>query len=120
MTIKEIGCCGAYCRTCITWQKEKYPNEKTCLGCKLGYEQGRRDASKAKCKIKMCCFVKRKLETCVDCPNYSCEILEAFWNKNGWKYKQCKKQLEFIKQNGYEKFLRISDKWKGPRGKLEM
>jgi hypothetical protein len=120
MTIEEIGCCGAYCKTCIAWQKKKYPNEKTCLGCKLGYEQGKRDASKAKCKIKVCCFVKRKLETCVDCPNYPCEILEAFWNKKGWKYKQYKKQLEFIKQSGYEKFLGVSDNWKGPSGKLEM
>jgi hypothetical protein len=48
---------------------------------------------------------KRKLETCADYPNYSCEILEAFWNKNGWKYKQYRKQLEFIRQNGYDEFI---------------
>jgi hypothetical protein len=119
MTMEEIGCCGAYCKTCIAWQKEKYPNERTCIGCKLGYGQGKRDASKARCKIKVCCFVKRKIETCVDCPSYPCEILEAFWNKKGWKYKQYRKQLEFIKQHGYDEFLKRADKWKGPHGKLE-
>jgi hypothetical protein len=119
MTIKEIGCCGAYCKTCITWQKQKYPNERTCRGCKLGYELGKRDSRKAKCKIKVCCFVERKLETCADCPDYPCEVLEVFWDKKGWKYKQYKKQLEFIKHDGYQEFLRIANTWKGPRGKLE-
>ena len=27
---EEIGCCGAYCKTCREF-------EKTCKGCKLGY-----------------------------------------------------------------------------------
>ncbi len=118
MTTREIGCCGAYCKTCINWQKEKYPNERTCRGCKLGYEVVGRDASKAKCKMKVCCFIERKLETCADCSGYPCDILEAFWNKNGWKYKQYKKQLEFIRQNGYEKYLNNADKWKRAHGKL--
>jgi len=119
MTVEEIGCCGAYCRTCIEWQKEKYPNERTCRGCKLGYQSGERDISKAKCKIKVCCFKEKGLETCADCSDYPCEILVEFWSKKGWKYKQYKKQLEFIRQNGYEEFLKIADTWKGPRGKLE-
>ena len=62
MTIREIGCCGAYCRTCMEQQKQKYPNERTCLGCKLGYESGKRDLSKAKCEIKVCCFREKQLE----------------------------------------------------------
>ena len=120
MTIREIGCCGAYCKTCMKQQKEKYPNERTCLGCKLWYESGGRDLSKAKCEIKVCCFRERKLETCADCPDYPCKILEEFWSKKGWKYQQQKKQLEFIRQNGYEEFLKRADEWKGPRGKLEL
>jgi len=120
MTTNEIGCCGAYCKTCIEeWQKKKYPDERTCLGCKLGYESGERDLSKAKCKIKVCCFRERGLETCADCLDYPCEILDAFWSKKGWKYQQCKKQLEFIRQNGYEEFLAQAENWKGPRGKLK-
>ena len=120
MTIREIGCCGAYCRTCIGWQKEKYPSERTCRGCKLEYESEKRALSKAKCKMKVCCFVERNFETCADCPDYPCTILEAFWNKKGWKYKQYKKQLEFIKQNGYEKYLLNADKWKRAHGKLTL
>jgi hypothetical protein len=68
--------------------------------------------------MKVCCFVERRLETCADYPTYPCEVLQGFWNKNGWKYKQYKKQLEFIRQNGYDKFLNEADKWKGPHGKF--
>lgn len=118
LTVKEIGCCGAYCKTCLDWQKRKYPDERICRGCKLGYESGERDISKAKCRIKVCCF-KRGLETCADCSTYPCEILQEFWSKKGWKYQQYKKQLEFIRNNGYEEFLKRADKWSGPRGKLE-
>jgi hypothetical protein len=101
-------------------QKAKYPDERTCRGCKLGYESGRRDLSKAKCEIKVCCFRERNLETCADCQDYPCEILRGFWSKNGSKYKQYEKQLEFIRQNGYEEFLKRADGWKGPRGKLKI
>ena len=38
MSILEIGCCGAYCKPCIQHQQEKYPDEKSCKGCKFGYE----------------------------------------------------------------------------------
>ena len=100
------------------WQKTKYPKQRTCLGCKLGYESGGRDLSRAKCEIKVCCFREKKLETCADCPENPCEILKKFWSKNGVKYQQYKRQLEFIKQNGYREFLEHADKWKGPRGKL--
>ena len=114
MTVKEVGCCGAYCKTCMEWQKEKYPDQRICRGCKLGYDTGERKADRAKCKIKSCCFMQKKLETCADCQDFPCEILDAFWNKKGWKYKKYKKQIEFIRFNGYSKFLENADKWKGP------
>ena len=101
-------------------QRESYPTEKTCRGCKLGYESGERDLSKAKCEIKICCFREKHLETCADCPDFPCEIVGTFWSKKGWKYQQYRKQLEFIRKNGYEKFLKRADQWKGPRGKLEI
>jgi hypothetical protein len=104
VAIKEIGCCGAYCKTCMEQQKAKYPNERTCLGCKLGYESGERDLSKAKCKIKVCCFRERTLETCVDCPDYPCEILGEFWNKKGWKYNQYKSSLNSSGKTGTTNF----------------
>jgi hypothetical protein len=117
MTIKEIGCCGAYCRTCIAWQRASYPNERTCLGCKLGYGPGGRDLGKAKCKIKVCCL-GRGLETCADCPDFPCNILKEFWGKKGWKYGQYRKQLEFIREKGCEEFLKRADMWKRAHGRL--
>lgn len=117
MTVKEIGCCGAYCRTCMLWQRSAYPEERTCLGCKLGYEPGGRDLKKARCRIKVCCLA-RGFETCADCRDFPCAILEGFWGKKGWKYQQYRKQLEFIRQYGYEEFLKCADCWKRANGKL--
>jgi hypothetical protein len=45
-------------------------------------------------------------------------ILTEFWSKKGWKYKQYKKQLEFIRKNGYEAFLKRANEWKGPYGNI--
>lgn len=118
MSVCDIGCCGAYCKTCMQWQKTSYPNEHTCLGCKLGYDTGKRDIAKARCEIKVCCFGRHKLETCADCNEYPCQILTRFWGKNGWKYQQYKKQLEFIRQNGYDAFLKCTETWKRAHGKL--
>jgi hypothetical protein len=120
LTVREIGCCGAYCKTCLKWQIEKYPHERHCRGCKLGYEAGARDSSKAKCRMKVCCFVEKKLETCADCASYPCEVLQAFWKKNGYKYGQYRKQLEFIRQYGYEKYLNKAGNWKRAHGKLTL
>jgi hypothetical protein len=48
MSIREIGCCGAYCKTCRT-----STSGSICRGCKLGYGDGERDIDKAKCKINV-------------------------------------------------------------------
>jgi hypothetical protein len=114
MTIREIGCCGAYCKTCPALI------DKSCRGCTLGYEHGERDIDKAKCKMKVCCFKERGYETCADCPDYlSCEILNEFYGKKGYKYKKYRQALEFIRENGYAKFIEIADTWRGPYGKYK-
>ena len=46
---EEIGCCGAYRKTCREYKK-------TCKGCKPGYRDGSRNLSRAKCKMKKCCL----------------------------------------------------------------
>ena len=110
----EIGCCGAYCRTC------KVYNEKICKGCKLGYEECRRDINKSKCRIKLCCFKDKGFDTCIDCSEFAkCEIINEFYNKNGFKYKKYKEALEYIKENGYNEFIKKADSWKGAYGKLK-
>lgn len=118
MTIEEIGCCGAYCKTCIEQQREKYPNERPCRGCKLGYASGERDINRAKCKMKICCFKERGLQTCADCVNYPCDILLAFYRRKRYAGRRYQESIEFIRKNGYDEFLRIADKWKGPYRKL--
>ncbi len=90
-----------------------------CRGCKLGYDTRERDFSKAKCRIKLCCFRDKKLETCADCPDFStCDIVKSFYYKNGVKYSKYRENIEFIMANGYEEFFRLADNWKGPYGRL--
>ena len=114
MSIREIGCCGAYCKTCRAFA------DGSCRGCKLGYESGKRDISKAKCRIKICCFKEREFETCADCSDYSsCLIIQGFYNKKGYKYGKYRQSIEFVRQNGYDSFIRIADNWTGPYGKFE-
>lgn len=113
MLMKDIGCCGACCKTCHALIN------KSCRGCKLGYESGERNIYKAKCKIKVCCFIENKFETCADCPDYpSCRTIKDFHNKGGYKYKKYKQSIEFIRRDGYMKFLKIASHWKGPYGKF--
>ena len=109
-----IGCCGAYCRTCKAFL------EDFCKGCKLGYENGERDINKVKCKIKVCCFKNMEYDSCADCAKLdSCKIIGDLYSKNGYKYKKYKEAIEFIKQNGYEDFIQLADKWNGAYGKLK-
>ena len=113
--MREIGCCGAYCKTC-----RASTSGSDCRGCKLGYETGERDIDKARCKIKVCCFRERKFETCADCPDYtSCQTIQSFYEKRGSKYKKYRQSVEFIRKNGYTKFISIADNWKGAYGKLD-
>ena len=109
-----VACCGAYCKTCKPYI------EGYCKGCKLGFDTGERDISKAKCKIKLCCFRDEKFDTCADCSKLeSCKIIHSFHDKSGYKYKKYRQAMEFIKKNGYSKFIRLANKWKGAYGKLE-
>ncbi|MFH0846569.1 MAG: DUF3795 domain-containing protein [Chloroflexota bacterium] len=113
MSVKEIGCCGAYCKTCLT-----AATGSACRGCKLGYESGERDINRARCKIKVCCL-KRGFETCANCPDYSsCKTIQSLYAKRGYKYGKYRESIEFIRNNGYTRFLEIADKWHGPYGKL--
>ena len=110
MSIEEIGCCGAYCKTCKAYGEP-------CKGCKIGFSNGERDVSKAKCKIKICCITKN-LNSCADCGSYDeCATIQNFHNHDGYKYGKYKQAIEYIKGNGYERFLETADSWKGAYGK---
>lgn len=107
-----IGCCGAYCKTC------KEYTEKRCKGCKIGFDTGERDIDKAKCKIKLCCFRDKGLYTCADCKNYEkCTLINSWYSKKGYKYKKYKEAIDYIKKEGYDKFIKLTEKWKNAYGK---
>ena len=111
---RYIGCCGAYCDKCRPYK------EGFCKGCKLGFDTGERDIRKAKCKIKVCCFGEKNLDTCADCNElYSCELINGWYSKNGYKYKKYKEAIEFIKKYGYCRFIGLADKWTNAYGILK-
>lgn len=102
MTQEQIGCCGAFCGTCPVMR------DNQCKGCKTGYRTGERDLAKAKCKMKVCCIGK-DLSTCADCGQYdTCDTLQAFYSKNGYKYGKYRQALEFNHSHGYCAFLDIA------------
>lgn len=112
-TERYVGCCGAYCRTCRPLL------EGFCKGCKLGYSGSQRRLESAKCRIKVCCLT-RDLETCADCSElFSCDIINEFFGKNGYKYRKYRESLEFIRAHGYAAFLAQADSWKGAYGRLQ-
>lgn len=112
--LRYLGCCGAHCKTCGAWR------EGVCKGCKLGYDQRKRDIARAKCAMKVCCFKERELETCADCPEYStCDLIKRFFSKKGFKYGKYRQSIEFIRKNGYSEFLTLANQWNGPYGTLD-
>ena len=113
-SITYIGCCGTFCKTC------KPLIEGFCKGCRLGYDNGRRDINKAKCIIKLCCIKEKGYETCVECVEFSsCEKIITKFGKQKYNVKKCMQCLEYIKKNGYSKFIKMAKNWKGPYGKIE-
>jgi len=112
MSLLEIGCCGAVCKTCPPYKN------RICRGCKTGYENKARDIRRAKCRIKVCC-IKKGLISCGDCSDFSsCTIIQGLYEKNGYKYKKYRESMEFIRQHGYEEFLKRTASWKRAYGKL--
>jgi len=113
--ISLIGCCGAYCGTCPAFK------DGSCKGCKLGYDDGSRDIRAARCAMKRCCLIDKKLGTCADCPDYhGCRIIRDFFAKNGYKYRKYQESLEYIRHHGYPAFLEAARMWKRAYGRLEL
>jgi hypothetical protein len=115
MGIQEyIGCCGAYCGKCASYIRG------TCKGCKFGYDNGERNINKAQCKIKLCCYRDKKLETCANCSKIeTCDKISMFFNKGSPEYKRYKQSIEYIRIQGYQKFLSKVKKWTKRYGKLD-
>jgi hypothetical protein len=114
MSIPEIGCCCAYCRTCRAFRAGQ------CKGCKLGYDDGSRDIRRAKCTMKVCCMTQKQLPTCADCPDFdSCTVLQSWYGKAAGKYRRYAASAHYIREHGYRSFMKIADKWKDACGQLK-
>lgn len=111
-SLLELGCCGACCKTCHEFMVN-------CKGCKIGYTSGERNIDKARCKIKICC-INKEYNSCADCSSLkNCSTINSFYSKNGYKYRKYQESIMYIKQNGYETFFKISEKWKNAYGKFK-
>jgi hypothetical protein len=70
--------------------------------------------------MKVCCIkTLGTAHTCADCPDFlSCDTLQGFYGKNGYKYKKYRQSFEFIRAHGYDSFLKAAQKWNGAYGRL--
>lgn len=106
----ELGCCGAYCRTCREYMV-------SCKGCSTGYADGSRELSKARCAIKKCCLSSGQI-TCSDCSSFdSCPTVQGFYSK-GYKYSRYQASAQFIRSHGYRSFAQAASAWTSACGKL--
>ncbi len=113
MPLSHLGCCGAYCAACKVFAAGP------CKGCKLGYDTLERDITKAKCSYKVCC-IKKGLGSCAECGDYdTCESIQSFHNRSGYKYGKYKQAVAFIREHGYDKFFDIADTWTNAYGKYK-
>lgn len=65
--IDSIAPCGVYCGACPSF-------EKTCNGCASDDKKQNR-CSKWNCKIRGCCYNKKKLDYCVFCDEFPCKLM---------------------------------------------
>jgi len=69
--------------------------------------------------MKVCCLGKG-YSSCADCAEYAtCETLQGFLRKNGFKYAKYREALEFIRTHGYDTFLERADRWRIQYGRLD-
>jgi hypothetical protein len=63
---------------------------------------------------------ERQLQTCANCKDFSsCRILQNWYQKAGGKYQRYKKSADFIRNQGYDRFVEIAHQWKDSCGTLK-
>ena len=108
-----IAPCGMNCGICKYHYREKNP----CKGCR---NLDRKNVvTRFSCIVRECSILKdRKWEFCSDkCDKYPCKRLKALDKRYLAKYHMSMlKNLEFIKEQGIDKFLeKEAEKWKCPK-----
>lgn len=96
----SIACCGIDCGLCPTYYTQGPSN---CPGCG-GPDFYNKHPS---CSILTCCITKNGYETCTDCEDFPCERIKSWDIADSFvTHKVCLQNLNEIKQNGMEKFVK--------------
>ena len=114
MKSELIAPCGMNCSICIAFFGYTMSNKKRkikCLGCK--------PTIKSCAHLKKYCkkLTKEEIEYCYQCSDFPCKQLQKLDNKYRSRFDMSMiDNLEYIKQNGMEKFLKKQqDKYKCPK-----
>ena len=115
-----IAYCGLYCGACsfqVTYETkdknhlqsmpsiyDKYKNNEleNCPGCRLENKCG-------ECKIRDCAIMN-KIDYCVQCKQYPCEIITAFGHDNKPHHNEIFNNFKRLKELGEEEWLKMMKK----------
>jgi len=96
MKEQQHGACGLYCGAC---------GAPDCGGCR----SERIDEYVEGCRFRICAGGKG-IDFCCFCEEYPCEELEKFMNDEWPHHWTIRANLEYIKENGVEKWLEAQNK----------
>lgn len=65
----DLAPCGVFCGACPSF-------EKSCKGC-ASEDKNQSRKSKWSCKIRSCCYGQKKLDFCIDCADFPCNIFKT-------------------------------------------
>jgi len=100
-----IGCCGIDCGLCPRFHTSA---SSACPGCGgLNFRE-----KHPSCGFLTCCFIKKGLEVCSECPQYPCKRFDA--ERAGYDsfvtHRKIFSNHDFIKSNGIERFIEDQQK----------
>ena len=100
----EVAPCGVFCLACPSFNK-------SCHGCPSENKKQSRK-SKWNCKIRKCCYEKMKVDYCVYCENFPCNIVNKKLIKSHvgnirFEYRhEIPDNMKKLKQLGVEKYIK--------------
>jgi hypothetical protein len=107
----DLAPCGVFCGACPSY-------EKSCRGC-ASEDTKQKRKSKWGCKIRNCCYEIKKLDFCIECDQFPCNIfntklLSTHFNDPKFTYRF---EIPLISKNlkmiGIDKFHEFQlERWK--------
>ena len=109
----ELAPCGVFCGACPSFNI-------SCLGCASERKEQKR-TSKWGCKIRKCCYTKKKLDFCGDCTEFPCtkinkKLIDSHPGESKFKYRhEIPENLKKLKELGKEKYQEYQkQRWSCP------